>query len=508
MPKVNETNGLSRRNFLKIGGLASAGLTMFGTAGAAYHAGKDKASYTGYESWEGEQQTYDRKRLAIDGPAYKPVGKVVRPGSFTDLVFTRVHIFGEKLKAGWKKSDGVDALGEPFASWYKQYPDQLDLDIECNTKTIPNSMKDHAKYDGYFALADAYAWGWEDLFAYYPEHPTEPPEVYDFKSRHAVPGGGTYEAPIRKDPVPFKSPDHAAELVKKVAHRYGSTIVGITKLNPDFCYADGLRGGKNMGPWEVPKHWKYAIVLGVPHEWEQVLSNPAHGTSYDGYNRVRNASARVTAFLKHLGYPSRSHHPPFHYDLLCPPIAVEAGVGQIGRHGFVICPETGSNIRLAVVTTNLEMTIDKPINFGVTDFCNECKICAEQCPSDAISHADSSEGMVVRGYEHWHINTGKCYNFWRQAMGPLGCRLCLTVCPYSRRNNWLHSLAKNVDINDPTGLVKHALIFMQKSFFETPDPQEYLRPPDGRFAGYRDGPEWLQSENYLAIKVNNPQKGE
>ena len=92
-------------------------------------------------------------------------------------------------------------------------------------------------------------------------------------------------------------------------------------------------------------------------------------------------------------------------------------------------------------------------------------------------------------------------------MGPLGCRLCLTVCPYSRRNNWLHSLAKNVDINDPTGLVKHALIFMQKSFFESPDPQDYLRPPDGRFAGYREGPEWLQSENYLDIKVNNPQKG-
>jgi len=508
MAETIGSTGFSRRSFLKMGGLASAALTVVGTGGAAYHAGKDKKSYTGYESFEGEQQTYDRKRFEIEGPAYSPVSKVKRPGSFTDLVFTRVHIFGMKQQAGWTKADGIDALGEPLASWYKEFPDQLDLDILCNTVTMPNAAKDHAKYDEYFALADAYAWGWEDIFAFYPAVPTEPPEVSDYQLKHAVPGGGSYDSKIREKALPFKSPDHAAELIKKVAHRYGATVVGITKLNPDFCYADGLRGGKDMGPWEVPKHWKYAIVVGVPHEWEQVLANPAHGTSYDGYNRVRNVSARVTGFLKHLGYPSRSHHPPFHYDLVVPPIAVDAGIGQLGRHGFVICPETGSNIRMAVITTNLEMTIDKPIDFGVNDFCKDCKICAEQCPSSAISMAESPKDMVSRGYEHWKIDTGKCFNFWMQAMGPLGCRLCLTVCPYSRRNNWLHKIAKDVDINDPTGLVNNALIFMQKSLFETRDPQEYLRPPDGRFAGYREAPEWLEVTNYLAINPKNPQKGD
>lgn len=507
MAESSAKTNFSRRDFLKIGGLAGAALTVAGTAGAAYVTGTDKDTYTGYESFEGAQQTFPREKYEFDGPAYSPVEKVRRPGRYTDLVFMRVAIFGQKLQAGWKKEDGFDALGEPLASWYKEFPDQLDLDIECTLRTIPNAEKDHKVYDDYFMLADAYAWGWEDIFAFYPAEPTEPPEISDFKLTHNTPMGN-FDTPIRETPRKFKSPEHAAELIKKIAHRYGATLVGITKLNPDFCYDLGLRGSGNMGPWEIPKHWKNAIVVGVPHEWEQVLSNPAHGTSYDGYNRVRNVSARLTGFLKHLGYPSRSHHPPYHYDLVVPPIAVEAGIGQIGRHGFVICPETGSNIRMAVITTNLDMALDKPIDFGVTEFCNDCAVCADNCPSDAISHADSPKGMTLRGYEHWFIDTGKCYNFWMQAMGPLGCRLCLASCPYTRRNNWVHNVAKAVELNDPTGLVNNALVFMQKNLFEMKKPQEYLRPPNGRFAGYREAPEWLQSENYFAGEIINPQKGD
>jgi hypothetical protein len=115
--------------------------------------------------------------------------------------------------------------------------------------------------------------------------------------------------------------------------------------------------------------------------------------------------------------------------------------------------------------------------------------------------------MDLRGYEHWFINTTKCFNFWMEAMGPLGCRLCLSVCPYSRKNNWVHQLAKVADVNDPTGLVNDSLIWMQKSVFEAPDAQEYRRPPDGRFAGYRPAPEWLEIENWFAISPANPQKG-
>ena len=43
-----------------------------------------------------------------------------------------------------------------------------------------------------------------------------------------------------------------------------------------------------MGDMPVPEHWKFAIVIGVPHEWEQFVSNPQYGDSLDAYNRARN----------------------------------------------------------------------------------------------------------------------------------------------------------------------------------------------------------------------------
>lgn len=504
MSNPNNQKGLSRRNFLKVGAIAGAGLQVAGMARAGFLAGRDKNNYLGWESFEGIAQDFNRKRFEFAGPAYKPVGPTRRPAKMTEYIFARNMIFGGKMKKGWRPNQGVEALGEPLASYYKKHPEELKLDIKRFTEVFPNAAKDHAKYGLYFALADAWAEGWAHIFTGYPQEPAEPPEISDYKVEQFTPAGLKVH-PIRK-PIPFKSPDHAAKLIKKIAHLYGATIVGIAELNPDYCYDVNLRGGP-PGPFEVPKHWKYAIVVGVPHEWDQVLSNPAHGTSYDGYNRVRNCSARLTAFLKNLGYPARSHHPPAMYDLLVPPISVDAGIGQLGRHGFVIAPETGSNLRTAVVTTNAPMTVDKPIDFGVTEFCSKCKICAEQCPSGAISMADSSKGMVKRGYEHWYINSTKCFNFWMQAMGPLGCRLCLAVCPYSRKMNWTHRASKVMDVNDPTGLAKDALLWMQKAFVKAPDVQEYLRPPDGRFASYRPAPDWLEIENWFDVKVNNPQKG-
>ncbi len=505
MSEAKDTGqGLSRRDFLKVSGLVGAAIQVAGVGGAALAAGKSHDSYTGWESWQGDQQTFNRKAHEFDGPAYEPVGEVRRPGRYTDLIFMRAGIFGMAMAGGWTPEAGVDALGEPLASWYKENPEQLELDIERATVVMPNAAQDHAKYDDYFALADAYAVGWEEMFNFYPMEPTEPPEVSDFQvTRFDLAGPVT--TPIR-EAIPFKSPDHAATLIKRVAHLYGATVVGIAKPNQDYLYDVDVRGGP-PGPFEKPAHWEYAIVMGVPHEWDQMLTNPAHGTSYDGYNRARNAAARLTAFLKSLGYPARSHVPPVSYDLVAPPIAVDAGIGELGRHGYVICPETGSNIRLSVVTTSVPMTVDKPISFGVTEFCQTCKICAEQCPTGAISMADSSEGMVTRGYEHWFIDTGKCFSFWMQAMGPLGCRLCLTVCPYSRKNNWLHAVAKTVDTNDPTGLVNDGMVFMQRNLFEMPEPTEYLRPPDGRFAGYREAPDWLQITNWFAIDPLNPQTG-
>jgi ferredoxin len=388
-------------------------------------------------------------------------------------------------------------------------------------ETFTQNREIHEQYNDHTAITNAYFGSWQQNCTY-PEEITEPPEVSDFQYQERGRTEDLREVnAARKDRnavLRFRSPELAAELIKKVAHLYGATLVAIARFNPDYVYTKirGLGKPSMGGPMpggpppmggvdEVPEHWQYVIVLGIPHEWDQLVSNPQYGDSVDAYTRLRLAGTRLADFIKRLGYPARWHCPPGSYDLVMPPYAVEAGLGQFGRMGTVISPETGGNTRLAGVTTNLEMTVDKPIDFGVHDFCKDCKICAELCPSGALSFADQPT-QVIRGIEHWHVNTSKCFQYWLQTLGPIGCRLCIASCPYSRKSNWVHGLARIADPVDPTGLINDGLIKMQQMFFKSPAAADFRPPPDGHFASFRPAPSWLQTERYFDIAPDNPQQ--
>jgi epoxyqueuosine reductase QueG len=79
------------------------------------------------------------------------------------------------------------------------------------------------------------------------------------------------------------------------------------------------------------------------------------------------------------------------------------------------------------------MKIDKPITFGVTDYCKSCKKCIEACEADAIqtevnpsfniSCSSNSQGIF-----RWAVNHDKCYNFWIENGGD--CSNCIAACPF------------------------------------------------------------------------------
>ncbi|MFW5943056.1 MAG: reductive dehalogenase [Chloroflexota bacterium] len=499
MSERNENRGgVSRRDFLKMAGLAGAAASAGGLVGAGIAAGSDPKSYTGWESFNPNTQFFDRKPFEFAGPAHPAVGEVRRPSHMTDYVFGRVATFEAATEANpeWTLEDPIEDLGvpAPLVAFYKEFPERLEWDYRTFKETIPNNRQDREKYGNYYLLASAYESGFSAASRHLPS-PQAPPEESDFE------GLG--------EQVPFKSPALAVEFVKEMAHRYGSTLVRVTKTNPDWLYSEGWRGcPEDYDFSQMPEHWEYAIVLAVPMEWDVIMGSPQTSTSGDAYNRVSTAAIRLEGMLKHLGYPARAHTPNTNYDLIVPPHAVEAGMGEVGRTGYCITPELGGNARMAIVTTSLPMEIDKPIDFGVEEFCKKCKLCAEGCPSGAISMADSPDGMVLRGYEHWYINNGACYNFWRETMGPMGCRLCVATCPYSRKDNWIHDIARTADPRDPTGVTSSALLWMQKNFFDYPEAIEYRRPAEGgRFAGFRPEPPYLESSKYLDIDIVSPKEG-
>jgi len=218
----------------------------------------------------------------------------------------------------------------------------------------------------------------------------------------------------------------------------------------------------------------------------------------------------AASLIQHRIYGKSNFRREFEFQLWCqksanvPPVAVDAGQGQQGRFVFTITPELGANNRSAVITTNFPMAHDKPIDVGITDFCKDCKICADNCPGNAITFADEPN-QVERGYERWALDVEACYNFWGVVLGNGGCRICLAGCPYSRKDNWIHSTARTLRMNDPTGLTVLGMIWMQETFFDGPDNEEYYPPNhlqgNGTNASYRNGPEWMRIEEWFNVDV-------
>ena len=490
MSEIETRFNVNRRQFLKASGAASAvaggaGLGFFG-----YAAGKDPSTYLGWQTFEGADQYFNRKKYEVSQPTYTKVGPARRPDARVEQIFERRGRFSMQYRRGLQQGlEGLAMFEDPLRSYYVENPEVLELDIINVEEIQPKQRIDAPLYRDQFKLATAWS---NAMGAVGPRGPQGPPEIDDFPRQGRMRGGPAPE------PLKMKDPIQTARLIKQIAHELGSTLVGITRLNPDWVYLHPVRGRgfENVDePLEIPDHWEFAIVVGTPMSWDPMYANPNYGTSDDAYSRSRIVAARVAAFIKALGYPARIHIPGTSYDLMVPPVAIDAGLGEQGRHSIMITPELGCNIRPAVITTNIPMATDKPIDFGVQDFCRHCKVCAENCPSGAISMGEKVE---IRGYLRYQLNQSKCQNFWNSNLGNMGCRICISVCPYTRKSNWLHRTALKVTADDPTNISDKVLTSLQKSFYPGPDPQDYYMPSmGGTNASYREPPWWLKAEDFI-----------
>ena len=78
-----------------------------------------------------------------------------------------------------------------------------------------------------------------------------------------------------------------------------------------------------------------------------------------------------------------------HYDTLMVPLAIDAGLGELGRQGYLIAPKYGARVRIFATLTDMELIPDRPISIGAEEFCSKCKKCAEACPSRSIPSNES-----------------------------------------------------------------------------------------------------------------------
>ncbi|HRW63323.1 MAG TPA: 4Fe-4S dicluster domain-containing protein, partial [Bacteroidales bacterium] len=135
---------------------------------------------------------------------------------------------------------------------------------------------------------------------------------------------------------------------------------------------------------------------------------------------------------------SAKAHIDGNYELICPLVARDAGLGEIGRMGLLMTPKLGPRVRIAVVTTELPLIMDnQKDNSHIIDFCEICKKCADICPSASIPDGTREN---IDGALRWKINHEKCFTYWCTV--GTDCGKCMTVCPFSHPDNFLHNIIR------------------------------------------------------------------
>jgi|CXWL01.1.fsa_nt_gi reductive dehalogenase len=159
--------------------------------------------------------------------------------------------------------------------------------------------------------------------------------------------------------------------------------------------------------------------------------------SMRAYMRGGEICGVVAAFIRSLGWSARSQTNA-DSDVLQLPLVLLAGLGELSRIGeLVLNPYVGPRFKSAVVTTDLPLQWDQPIDFGLQDTCNKCMKCARECPCSAISFGDK---VMFNGYEMWKPDVERCTRY--RVTNPHGsaCGRCMKTCPYNHEGLLAHRM--------------------------------------------------------------------
>ena len=249
-------------------------------------------------------------------------------------------------------------------------------------------------------------------------------------------------------------PEEAAGVVRKAGLYYGANDVGFCELDERWIYSHTVDGrpivfedvkeGYVTGEKAVmPRSHRWVIAMTVPMEFEEMRYAPAamNPVNSMGYSRMPAVAGSLAEFIRGLGY----HAIPCGNDTaLSVPIAIQAGLGHLGRHGRLITWGRGPLVRIAKIFTDLPLSASPVAPGGIIEFCEACEKCVRHCPVGAIpSGPRTYEGCSESnnpGTLKWYCDADACLAHWR-ASGS-SCATCFRVCSFTKPPGFHHKVVK------------------------------------------------------------------
>jgi reductive dehalogenase len=223
------------------------------------------------------------------------------------------------------------------------------------------------------------------------------------------------------------TPEAAANHIKAATYFLGVDAVGVSRCPKWTWYSHDAAGD----PIEPPHDQAISMIIDQGFETMAGSSGDdwiAVAQSMRAYLRFSLLGGVIAKQIRNLGYKAKAHT-VMDGEVLQPPLLLLAGLGEVSRIGEVILnPYLGPRLKSGVVTTDMPVAHDKPIDFGLQSFCESCNKCARECPSGAIT---AGPKRMFNGYEIWKSDSQKCATYRITTPGGAMCGRCMKTCPWN-----------------------------------------------------------------------------
>jgi len=291
----------------------------------------------------------------------------------------------------------------------------------------------------------------------------------------------------RVAPIP-DDPEALTRHIKRLGYFLKADIIGVSHLPEYAVYSHDAQGNV------IDINYKYAVVIVMAKEYQTLTASNGFDwiglpLSYDLYLRLAVMSETIANYIRRLGYPASAEYTgkmPEGCRVLFAPLLLWSGIGEVSRAGLLLNPYLGMHYKAAVVLTDMPLKPDKPIDFGLQDFCQHCRICADFCPGNAIPRGDKT---MHNGYETWKLNEQRCHSFRVLNKNGTYCGRCIKVCPWTKPDTWSHglvrwavqrsSLARRIAIQSSRALKPEKAKSNGKWWFDLEEANGVVRTPPG-----------------------------
>lgn len=243
-------------------------------------------------------------------------------------------------------------------------------------------------------------------------------------------------------------------------------------------------GSKRYRPAELIPGTRSVISVSLPY-WPEdadsmaALSDPQrayiarYALGRDYHKLMRKRLARLAARLQELAAPRPVQARAFvdSAPVLEKPLAVQAGLGWMGKNTLIIHRQMGSAFFLGEIYTDLELPPDAPLS----EHCGSCRACIDVCPTHALRAPYRLDARLCISYLTIESRED-IPEALRPALGNriFGCDDCQLICPWNR---YARS-SQEKDLQSRHGL--HAARLQDLSYYTESD---YRRISEGSALG-------------------------